>query len=102
MGRATGRGTSISTGEDRLANKGGASLPRPCSPPKRLPPADEVAPRPDPTNVHLNPPSSGRELRTELAPSQPNELPLDPDGSPTRADEDLHHALGAHAQESSR
>ena len=64
--------------------------------PNSLAPSLPTSPRADPANPLLNPATSTRHTAEDAAPTQPNELPSDPDGSLTGADScSEQHPLGA-------
>ena len=66
------------------------------SPDQNEPP---VPPRPDPANPLLNPPTRPGHIREDAASPQPNELPPDPDGSPSQPAADQDHPFGAHERQ---
>ena len=90
------RTVGLRRGLERRDNEGEASRMRRRSVPDSLPPTSPNLPRPDPANPLLNPATSTRHAAEDAAPTQPNELPSDPDGSLTVADSDSEHPLGAH------
>src|SRR3954467_1589898 len=59
------------------------------SPDQNEPP---VPPRPDPSNPLLNPPTRPGHIREDAASPQSNELPPDPDGSPSQPAADQDHS----------
>jgi hypothetical protein len=66
------------------------------SPDQNEPP---VTPRPDPANPLFNPPTFPGHVPEDAPPAQPNELPPDPDGSPTQPLADRDHPLGTHERQ---
>ena len=58
-----------------------------------------IPPRPDPANPLLNPPTHPGHVREDAASTQPNELPPDPDGSPSQPAADQDHPFGTHERQ---
>jgi hypothetical protein len=58
-----------------------------------------VTPRPDPANPLFNPPTFPGHVPEDAPPAQPNELPPDPDGSPSQPAADWDHPFGPHQRQ---
>jgi hypothetical protein len=89
--------------DDGGAPQSAEHLPHESSPPDRKTlstSAPQSRRRADTTNPLLNPASTAGRMREDAAPSQPNELPPDPDCCATVTEAD--HPLGAHDRESSQ